>query len=130
MNNEYIYIDGPPLYERIGGSATLAQLLDKFYDAVYAHPQIAHLFKGDKSIIKHKQHLFLTQFLGGPQLYTETFGHPRMKARHMEHPIGEQEVNAWLACMSGAIGSLDITEALKDELLSRFPRTAFFMANK
>jgi hemoglobin len=130
MDTEYIYVEGPPLYERIGGSDTLAQLLDKFYDAVYEHPQIAHLFKGDKAVIKHKQHLFLTQFLGGPQLYTEEFGHPRMKARHMPHPIGELEVNAWLACMSAAIGTLQIAEPLKDELFSRFPRTAFFMANK
>lgn len=118
------------LYEKIGGDPTLRTLLDRFYDLVYSHERISHLFTGDKNLIKEKQRLFLTQFLGGPQAYTEVYGHPRMRARHLPHAITEQDAVAWLECMSGAIKELPISEALKDALFSRFPRTALFMVNQ
>lgn len=117
------------LYERIGGENALRMLTDKFYDLVFEHEQISRLFKTDKELIKEKQRLFLTQFLGGPQLYSEIYGHPMMRARHMPHPIGEEDAIAWLQCMSEAVGQLPISKELKDELFDRFPRTAFFMVN-
>lgn len=117
------------LYERIGGDATLRVMLDRFYDNVYEHEQIAHLFNSDKEEIKEKQRLFLTQFLGGPQLYSETYGHPRMRARHMPHQITEEDAIAWLSCMADAVNHLTIEQNLKDELFVRFPQTALFMVN-
>lgn len=118
------------LYERIGGDATLRQLTDYFYDLVFQNETISRLFINDKEEIKEKQRLFLTQFLGGPLIYNEVHGHPMMRARHMPHPINEEDAVAWLHCMSLAIGKLSITELLKDELFAKFPRTAFFMVNK
>lgn len=118
------------LYERIGAEPVLAAMVDRFYDLVYQHPLISRLFNDDKELIKHKQNLFLTQFLGGPMLYTEAYGHPRMRARHLAHPITQQDASAWLECMAGAIKDMPISEDLKDELFDRFPRTAFFMVNK
>jgi|SRR5690606_14667386 len=117
------------LYERMGGDATLRILVERFYDKVYEHEEIAHLFQSDKEEIKEKQRLFLTQFLGGPQLYSETYGHPRMRARHMPHQITEEAAVAWLACMADAVNHLEIEESLKDELFARFPQTAMFMVN-
>ncbi|KAA6441510.1 globin [Dyadobacter flavalbus] len=117
------------LYERIGGDAALRQLTDKFYDLVFAHELISRLFRSDKELIKEKQRLFLTQFLGGPQLYSDVYGHPMMRARHMPHTITEDDAVAWLQCMSEAVGQLPISKELKDELFDRFPRTAFFMVN-
>lgn len=105
-------------------------LVDRFYDLVFAHEQIAPLFKTDKNVIKEKQRLFLTQFLGGPPLYSEQYGHPRLRARHMPHPIGEDDAVAWLSCMSAAITSLAIDESLKDKLFKRFVPTAMFMVNR
>ena len=118
------------LYERIGGDAALRQLTDKFYDLVFAHELISRLFKSDKDEIKEKQRLFLTQFLGGPQLYSDIHGHPMMRARHMPHVITEDDAVAWLQCMSQAVRELSISKELKDELFDRFPRTAFFMVNR
>jgi hemoglobin len=118
----------PTLYEKLGGE-NLAILVDQFYEFVFTDPQISHLFKTSKEEIKEKQRLFLTQFLGGPALYTERFGHPQLRARHMPHPIGEEDANAWLSCMARALSMLAIDETLKDELFQRFVPTAFFMVN-
>ena len=117
------------MYERLG-EANLKLLVDRFYDLVFQHPQISRLFKTDKEEIKEKQRLFLTQFLGGPAVYSERFGHPRLRARHLPHPIAEEDAVAWLSCMSAAITSLPIDEPVKDELFKRFVPTALFMVNQ
>jgi hemoglobin len=120
-------IDNP--YDRLGPE-NLKLLVDRFYDLVFSNEDIAHLFKTDKEVIKEKQRLFLTQFLGGPALYTEKFGHPRLRARHMPHPISQEHAVAWLSCMSAALKSLPVEESLKDELFKRFVPTAMFMVNR
>lgn len=116
------------LYDRLGAE-NLELLVDRFYELVFAHPLIGRLFVTDKDTIKKKQKLFLTQFLGGPSLYSDQYGHPRMRARHMPHAITQDDAIAWLHCMSQAIATLPISEVMKDELFSRFPQTAMFMVN-
>jgi hemoglobin len=117
------------LYDLLG-EENLRILVDRFYDLVFENEQIAHLFKTDKNEIKERQRLFLTQFFGGPALYSEKFGHPRLRARHMPHTITQDDAVAWLSCMSVALKSLPVDEALKDELFKRFVPTAMFMVNQ
>lgn len=117
------------VYERLGDD-NLRLLVDRFYDRVFVHPQISRLFKTDKEVIKEKQRMFLTQFLGGPALYSQQYGHPQMRARHLPHPIGEDDAVAWLQCMSEALTGLPIDEQLKDEIFKRLVPTAMFMVNR
>ena len=117
------------LYEQLGAE-NLMMLVNRFYDLVFDDDQISHLFKTDKEVIKEKQRLFLTQFLGGPPLYSEQYGHPQLRARHLPHAIGQDDAVAWLSCMSSAITSLPIETSLKDELFKRFVPTAMFMVNQ
>ena len=117
------------LFDRLG-EENLRLMVDRFYDLVFQNEQIAHLFKTDKDVIKEKQRLFLTQFLGGPPLYSNQFGHPQLRARHLPHPIEQEDAVAWLSCMYTAITSLPVEEALKDELFKRFIPTAMFMVNR
>lgn len=116
-------------YDRLGPE-NLKLLVERFYDLVFASDEIKHLFKTDKELIKEKQRLFLTQFFGGPPLYSEKYGHPQMRARHMPHPISQENAVAWLSCMSAALKSLPIDEDLKDEMFKRFVPTAMFMVNR
>lgn len=117
------------LYSRLGED-NLRLLVDRFYDLVFENPQISHLFKTDKSVIKEKQRLFLTQFLGGPSLYSAQYGHPRLRARHMPHAISSDDAVAWLSCMSSSISSLPVDQSLKDEMMERLIPTAMFMVNR
>ena len=90
---------------------------------------ISHLFTTDMEVVKKKQALFLTQFLGGPMLYNETYGHPRMRMRHSPHKITGEGAMAWLSCMNRAIEALDIEEDLKTTLFNCFPQLAAHMVN-
>lgn len=117
------------LYNKLG-EHNLRLLVDRFYDLVYENTQISHSFKTDKNVIKEKQRLFLTQFLGGPPLYSTQYGHPRLRARHLPHSISSDDAVAWLSCMSASISSLTVEQKLKDEMMERLIPTAMFMVNR
>ncbi|MFN5784638.1 MAG: globin [Flavobacteriia bacterium] len=114
------------LYAELGPNM-LRQLVDSFYDRVFVSEKIGPLFKNDKEGIKQKQFMFLTQFLGGPDLYAQQFGHPRMRLRHLPHKITEEARQEWLRCMMEAIETLPITNDLKRRLFSVFPKVAQHM---
>jgi hemoglobin len=116
------------LYQRLGDE-NLQLLIDRFYELVFADTRINHLFKTDRELVKSKQYKFLTQFLGGPSRYSDEYGHPRMRLRHMPHAIDKDAAFAWLECMAKAISTLPIDEGLKDEVFSRFPPVASHMVN-
>lgn len=122
-------IQSPSLYEELGPEL-LKSLVTEFYDRVYAHPRIQHLFKNDKSEVMDKQYCFLTQFFGGPSLYSQQYGPPRMRRRHMPHPIREGDKNDWLYCMQEAINALPITQELKERVFASFPMLAAHMVNR
>lgn len=116
-------------YEQLG-EERLKQLLDSFYDKVYASELIGLLFQNTpKEEVKHKQQLFLTQFLGGPPLYSEQVGPPQMRRRHFPHKITEEGKEEWLRCMKEAIQELDWDDRSKYALYTAFPMLAGHMVN-
>jgi hemoglobin len=117
------------LYERIGGAETIARLVAAFYPRVQAHPLLAPLFPEDITPVREKQRLFLTQFLGGPPLYSEKHGHPRLRARHLPFPITPSRAQAWLSCMAEALDEVGITGPEREEMWGRLVITAHHMIN-
>jgi len=120
---------GETIYQKLGAE-NLEKMVTKFYELVEQDERINHLFKNDFDTIKQKQLMFLTQFLGGPQLYNQEYGHPRMRMRHMPHAITPAAAEAWLENMYQAIQSLPIEKELKEIVFSAFPRLAKHMINQ
>ncbi|MCL4156413.1 UNVERIFIED_CONTAM: hypothetical protein GTU68_054407 [Idotea baltica] len=85
-----------------------------------------------KNLAKSKEKLFefLVGWSGGPQLYVEKYGHPRLRMRHMPFSIGEEERDQWLLCMKKALDDSEIGSDLKEKLFSQFAHIADFMRNK
>jgi hemoglobin len=50
--------------------------------------------------------MFLSGWLGGPSLYMEAFGHPRLRMRHMPFAVDEAARDQWMFCMRKAVVSL------------------------
>lgn len=117
------------LYDRVG-VGNLHKLVEIFYDLVFTSEKIAPLFQNDKEVIKKKQFAFLSQFLGGPQLYTMEHGHPKMRMRHLPHEITNEAKDEWLHCMKLAIDKLDLSAELKETLYNCFPPVAQHMVNR
>jgi hemoglobin len=72
----------------------------------------------------------LCGWLGGPQHYTERFGHPRLRMRHMPYTIGILERDQWLACMDQAMAEVGMAEAVRLRLRDSFFQTADWMRNR
>lgn len=117
------------LYEEIGGEPTLRKLVDNFYDLVKDEPLLSPLFPDDFTSIKQKQFMFLSQFFGGPALYSQAFGHPMMRARHLPFAITPSRAAAWLSCMDQALTKTGIEGDLKKAMMERFTLTAYHMVN-
>jgi hemoglobin len=117
------------IYERIGGEPALKQLVEQFYSRVQKHPLLAPLFPENIQPVSDKQILFLSQFFGGPSLYSDLYGHPMMRARHMAFPITSEHADAWLDCMSEALRDINIDEFLQAAILERLKGTANHFIN-
>jgi hemoglobin len=111
------------------GEDTLHRLVDTFYDLVAQHPDLAPIFPNQFTEIARKQKQFLTQYLGGPSLYTEEHGHPMMRARHLPFPVTPTRAKAWLSCMTQAMDKIGLTGPIRDEFYSRLHLTAQHMIN-
>jgi len=68
--------------------------------------------------------------MGGPQLYVEKYGHPRLRQRHIGFPIGIRERDEWMLCMTRAMQDTEVEPALQQELTQAFFKTADFMRNQ
>jgi hemoglobin len=115
-------------YEVIGAEA-LYDLIDNFYSLVAQDTRINHLFPTNLSETSRKQKQFLTQFLGGPNLYTQEHGHPMLKRRHLEFTITHFERDAWLENMHQAITNAQLPAGVGDYLYERLRLTANHMVN-
>jgi len=125
--------DAPTTFEKIGGDAAVAQLTARFYDLMDTVPQFAELralHPEDLKGSRDKLYMFLSGWFGGPDLFVEKFGHPRLRARHMPFEIGTKERDQWVACMVLAMEDVGIEEGIRAKLLENFFNTADFMRNK
>ena len=115
-------------YDVIGEKA-LYDMIDYFYFLVENDQRINHLFPGDFKETSRKQKQFLTQFLGGPDLYTQEHGHPMLKKRHMAFRITTYERDAWLENMYKAINKAQFPAGVGEYLYERLCLTANHMVN-
>ena len=122
-----------PLFDRVDPQF-FTRLVDRFYDGVITDPVLAPLYPPDDlDGARERLRLFLTQFWGGPQTYSEQRGHPRLRMRHAPFVIGENEREAWLRHMSAAVAAEVEAGTLSDEdearMLGYFDHSARFMMN-
>ena len=120
-------------FEWIGGEERVKALIERFYDLMDLEPDFARLREVHPPSLdnsRERTFWFICGWLGGPQYYTEKFGHPRLRARHMHVPIGIQERDEWLACMDQAMGETGVPEDLRAKLRTSFFQTADWMRNQ
>jgi hemoglobin len=120
-------------YERIGGEEAVRKLCQTFYTIMCDTTQtqlIRAMHPNNIQISEEKLYLFLTGWLGGPPLYTDIYGHPRLRARHLPFSIGIEERDQWLYCMAQALKTMAIDESFAQQLMSSFVQTADFMRNQ
>jgi hemoglobin len=103
------------------------------YDLMDSAPQAArirafHPPSLDES--RAKLFMFLSGWSGGPSLYMERYGHPRLRMRHLPFLIGVQERDEWLWCMHKALDEAPIPPETVAFLKERFTEIADNMRNR
>jgi hemoglobin len=119
------------VYELAGGEPTFRLLVQRFYAAVAADPVLRAVYPDeDLAGATERLTLFLIQYWGGPQTYSEQRGHPRLRMRHQPFAIGQPERDAWLLHMTAAVESLDLAPAVRKALLDYFETASTAMINR
>ena len=121
------------LYEQIGGETALRQLVDRFYDAMDTSSdasKVRAIHPADLSNSRDKLFMFLSGWSGGPALYVQTYGHPRLRQRHMPFPIGSIQKQEWLWSIGKALEQSGFDAQLIEHLKGKFTEIANSMQNR
>jgi len=117
------------LFERVGGREGVARLIDTFYDYVEADPDLRPMFPEDMTYGREKQKWFFEQWMGGDPLYSERFGHPRLRRRHFPFVIDERAAGRWLRHFNQALQDCGIARADIEEIMAGLGPLAHHMIN-
>jgi len=114
----------------LGGQATVRSLVERFYDEIEADsPVLRAMLPRDMAVSRQKLFEFLVGWTGGPQLYVEKHGHPRLRMRHFPFHIDEAAAREWMRCMVVALDEVVVSEPLRDFLTAQLAGTADHLIN-
>lgn len=117
-------------FDRVGGAQTFEDLVSHFYALVSIDPILRPMYPDeDLKAAAERLSLFLQQYWGGPHTYSDTRGHPRLRARHAQFPINLAARDAWIRAMKSAVDGLEIDLADREELWSYLEMAARSMVN-
>ena len=129
LKDQQVKVPPPTMYERLGGLEFFETLTKRFYEAVAEDEVLRPLYPEDLEPPRRYLSLFLAQFFGGPRLYDEERGHPRLRARHLPFKIGPQERDHWLEHMTAAVKEARLAPLDEAQLLSYFSAASMHMIN-
>ena len=120
-------------FDQLGGHDGVRQLVTRFYDLMDSLPEtqeVRAMHPANLTGSREKLILFLTGWLGGPQLYVERYGHPRLRARHLPFEIATPQAVQWMICMDQALEETVADENFRVSLAHRFAHVAAHMRNR
>ncbi|MCI5064341.1 group II truncated hemoglobin [bacterium] len=121
------------LFQKLGEEKGIRILVDAFYDFMDELPEakaVRELHEADLTESRNKLYEFLVGWSGGPPLYVEKHGHPRLRMRHLPFAIGRQERDEWLLCMNRALEAHVEDVPAREFLQERFNHIATFLQNQ
>ena len=121
------------LYDVLGGETAIRRLVDRFYDLMDTDERargIRALHPPSLDGSRDKLYWFLVGWMGGPPMYMERFGHPRLRARHLPFTIGDAERDQWMMCMRQALDDLQVTGPARAQLEDSLQKLADHMRNQ
>lgn len=120
-------------YEMMGGEEVLRKLIKRFYeimDTMAEAKGVRDMHPANLQGSEDKLFMFMSGWLGGPNLFQEKYGHPRLRARHLPFTIGKSERDQWMICMVQAFEDVGIQEPIRSEVLHSLLNLADHMRNQ
>lgn len=119
-------------YQQLGGEQGVRAMAERFYDIMESDPRardLLALHPQPLDTIRQKFFEFLSGWFGGPQLFTEKYGHPRLRARHLPFRIDIKMRDQWLLCMYQVLDEQIEDPLLHMQVKQQFTRLAHHMIN-
>jgi hemoglobin len=118
------------LYDRLGGESFFRALVHDFYEGVKSDPLLRPMYpEADIEGAVERLTLFLMQYWGGPETYSELRGHPRLRMRHAAFEIDMKAKDTWLTHMQKALDNQHLAKELDLEIRTYLVNTANFLVN-
>lgn len=120
-------------YEVIGGEAAIRKLVERFYFFMDTLPEAAGIramHAADLSSAQEKLFKFMSGWLGGPDLFVQEYGHPRLRQRHFPFAIDASARDQWMLCMNKALAEVDMDTRLRENLSQALQQLATHMINQ
>jgi hemoglobin len=89
------------------GESNIYKMMSDFY-AELGRSEVRQLFPPDLEAASQKSAKFFIGLLGGPPVYVEQYGSPRMRARHLPFEIDEHARQIWLQCFERTLEGADV----------------------
>ncbi|MCB1447490.1 MAG: group II truncated hemoglobin [Rhizobiaceae bacterium] len=121
------------LYQAIGGGETIRRLVRRFYELMDTLPEAKNcraIHPPSLEGSERKLYEYLTGYLGGPPVYVEKYGHPRLRSRHFSAAIGPAERDEWILCFRRAMNETIEHPELRDIIWTPIERLAHHMQNR
>ncbi len=117
-------------YDAVGGDETFTRLVRRFYEGVATDPLLRPMYpEEDLTGAEERLRMFLVQYWGGPNTYSERRGHPRLRMRHMPFKVNPAARDRWLHHMKVAVDELELPPELHEPLWDYLVRAAHSLVN-
>ena len=117
-------------YDTVGGEETFSFIVHRFYEQVPNDDILGPMYPPDDfEGAEQRLKMFLSQYWGGPKDYQEQRGHPRLRMRHVNYPIGVTAAERWLQLMSNALDGVDLTAEQREAIWEHMVRAADMLIN-
>ncbi|HNV15538.1 MAG TPA: globin, partial [Dermatophilaceae bacterium] len=73
--------------------------------------------------------MFLEQYWGGPNTYSEERGHPRLRMRHTPYAVTPEQRDRWLHHMLASVALLKLDREQEATLVDYLVRAAYMLVN-
>ena len=122
----YTPAGGPPqgprpseeIFGALGEDGVFRMLEDLYLEL--ERSEVRHLFPEDMRAASRKSGAFFVQLLGGPPLFNQTYGPPRMRQRHLPFEIDERAREVWLGAFEKVLESAEERYGFPPEHLEGF----------
>jgi hemoglobin len=108
----------PEIFE-VMGADNIVQMLEDFYLEL-AESEIRVMFPDDMKLASRKSAAFFIGLCGGPPLYHQLYGNPRLRARHISFPVNANAQQIWLNCFLDILKEAPEKYSFPEEHLAGF----------
>ena len=119
-------------YTLMGGEKGVLSLVERFYfymDTLPEAKELRAIHAPDLSSTKDKLFKFLSGWLGGPDLFIQQYGHPRLRQRHFSFKVNQQVRDQWVFCMRKALYEIAMPDEVRKNIKQAIDDLATHMIN-